>query len=182
MPGSVKIALPAISNDTRERSIAYPALSNVRLGSYRRKAMSEGNKAIIRRFVDEVINGGNVELVDQLVAPNYAVHDQSNPDRPNGIDGVKGFIQMFKGGLSEWKYTIEGMMAENDSVMYRWTMEAVHSGPFMGIPPTGKRLKISGVDIFRVENGKIVESWAYADALGMLQQLGVIPPMGPPPK
>jgi steroid delta-isomerase-like uncharacterized protein len=143
--------------------------------------MSEANKAIIRRFVDHVLNGGHVELVDQLFAPNYMVHDPSNPQRPNGIEGVKGFLHMFKTGLSEWKYTIDGMMAENDSVMYRWTMEAVHTGQFMGIPPTGKRLKIGGVDIFRIENGKIVESWAYADALGMLQQLGVSPPMGPPP-
>src|SRR5215475_2838669 len=108
--------------------------------------MSEGNKAIIRRFVDHVLNGGHVELVDQLFAPNYVVPDPSNPNRPNGIEGVKGFIYMFKNGLSEWKYTVDGMMAENDSVMYRWTMEAVHTGPFMGIPPTGKHLKIGGVD------------------------------------
>jgi steroid delta-isomerase-like uncharacterized protein len=109
-------------------------------------------------------------------------HDPSNPGRAGGLEGAKQFITGFQGGLSSFEYNVEDMLAEGDEVVYRWTMRAVHSGPFMGIPPTGNRLSITGIDMFRLADGKIAESWVVADALGMLQQLGVIPPMGPPPQ
>jgi predicted SnoaL-like aldol condensation-catalyzing enzyme len=141
----------------------------------------ETNKAIIRRFVTEVLNGGNLNLLDELISPGYVAHDPSNPARGGGIEGAKQFIRGFQGGLSSFEYKVEDMLAEGDEVVYRWTMRAVHSGPFMGIPPTGTRLAITGIDMFRLADGKIVESWVVADALSMLQQLGVIPPMGPPP-
>lgn len=143
--------------------------------------MSEANKAVVQRLIDEVLLKGNLDAVGEIIAPEYVVHDPSNPNRPGGIEGLKMFVGMFQAGLSDFEYVVEDMIGEHDLVSYRWTMRATHSGPFMNIPPTGNRIVITGMDMFRVKQGKIVESWAFADALGMLQQLGVLPPMGGPP-
>lgn len=140
--------------------------------------MTVENKAVIRRIVDEVLTGGNLDLVDELFAPEYVPHDPSNPARPGGIEGAKQFAGMLHTGLSGVRYTVVEMVAEGDKVMYRWTLEGRHTGPFMGIPPTGRSIKISGIDAFRLDKGRIVESWVAADAMGMLQQLGVIPAPG----
>ncbi len=140
----------------------------------------EGNKAIARRLAEELVQGGDLALVDELFAVDYVPHDPSDPGRPGGRDGARQFIAMLHTGMSDVRYTIEDLIAEGDRVMYRWTLRGRHTGPFMGIPPTGNRIAIDGIDLFRIEAGRIAESWVAADALGMLQQLGVLPPPGPP--
>jgi steroid delta-isomerase-like uncharacterized protein len=136
--------------------------------------MSVENKRVIQRFLDEVMNGGNLSAIDTLFSPDYIPHDPSNPDRQGGIDGAKQFIRMFHTGLTNQEYIVEDMIAEGDRVAYRWTIVGIHTGNMMGIPASGKELNFSGMDMFRLENGKIVESWVIADALTMLQQLGVL--------
>lgn len=136
--------------------------------------MSE-EKAVVWRLINEVLLGGNLGVVDEIFAPDYQAHDPSNPSRPGGIEGARAFVAMFHSGLSERDYLVEGMISEDDLVMYRWTLKGLHSGNFMGIPPTGNRISVTGMDAVRVVAGKIVESWAAPDALGMLQQLGVLP-------
>jgi steroid delta-isomerase-like uncharacterized protein len=143
--------------------------------------MSDENKTIIRRFAEEVIHRGNLELIPQIIAEGSVVHDPSSPGRPGGVEGARAFVGMLHAGLSDIRYTIEDMIAEGDRVVYRWSLRGRHTGPFMGIPPTGAALDITGVDIFRLEGGKVVESWASADALGMMRQLGLLPPPGAPP-
>src|SRR5574341_287051 len=144
--------------------------------------MSAANKAVVQRLIDDVLLGGKLDRIEEIIDPSHIVHDPSNPNRPGGIEGLKMFTSMFQAGLSDFEYHVEDMIAENDLVSYRWAMRARHTGPFMGIPPTGSRIAVTGMDMFRLKNGKIVESWAFADALGMLQQLGVLPPMGGPPQ
>lgn len=143
--------------------------------------MSSSNKQIVQQMVDEIINEGKLELIDSLFSPAYTPHDPSNPDRPGGIEGAKFFIGMLHSGLTDHHYIVEDMTAEDDRVFYRWTLTGTHSGDLMGIPATGNKINFSGMDSFRLENAKIVESWVVADAMTMLQQLGVLPPMGPPP-
>jgi steroid delta-isomerase-like uncharacterized protein len=136
---------------------------------------AHANKARIRQFVDEVLVGGDLALVDELFAPSYVVHDPSNPGRAGGIAGARAFVTLLHQGLSERAYVVEDMLAEGDRVVYRWTLRGRHTGLLMGLPPTGRDIAISGIDLFRLEHDKIIESWALADALGLLQQLGVIP-------
>lgn len=136
--------------------------------------MSVENKRLIQRFVDEVMNGGNLNVVDSLFSPDYIPHDPSNPDRQGGIEGAKQFIRMLHMGLTDGQYMVQDMIAEGDRVAYRWILAGTHTGDFMGIPASGKDLYFSGMDMYRLINGKIVESWVIADALTMLQQLGVL--------
>lgn len=143
--------------------------------------MLERNKEIIRILAEDVIQGGNLERIAELFAPDYVPHDPSNPSRRGGVEGAREFIGMLHAGLSEIRYAIAGVTAEDDRVVYRWALQGVHTGVLMGIPPSGRPIRVMGMDMFRVANGKIVESWASADALGMLQQLGALPPLGPPP-
>ena len=139
------------------------------------------NKAIVLRLVREVLQGGRLELVEEFFAPEYVPHDPSNPGRPGGIEGARGFIAQLHTMAEGVSYTPEHVLAEGDLVAYYWTLRFTHTGPMMGIPPTGNRVSFGGVDIFRLPGGKIAESWVYADALGMLRQLGVLPPPAPLP-
>jgi steroid delta-isomerase-like uncharacterized protein len=134
----------------------------------------EENKAVFRRMVEEGFNKGNLAVVDELVAPNHVNH----ADNVRGPEQYKQFISMYRTALPDLKMTIEFQVAEGDKVVNHWKAQGSHRGSLMGIPPTGKQLTTSGTYIARIVDGKIVEEWGNMDALGMLQQLGVIPPMG----
>ena len=139
--------------------------------------MTPDNKTIIRRFVEEVQNQGNLVVVDELVAPSFVNHTPPSgvpPDR----EGIKYLTQMFRAAFPNGAMTIEDMLAEGDRVVTRKTFRGTHTGDLMGIPSTGKQVTIELIDIVRLAHGKVIESWSAADNLGMLQQLGVIPPMG----
>lgn len=138
--------------------------------------MIEQNKRIVREFAEDVVRRGNLERIPEFVSPAYVAHDPSNPGRVGGLEGARRFISMLHAGMSNIEYTVEDMIAEDDKVVYRWLLRATHSGVFMGVPPTGNQVTMTGIDIIRLVNGKIVESWVNADAFGLLQQLGVLPP------
>lgn len=138
------------------------------------------NKAIVLRLVREVIQGGNLALVEEFFAPAYLPHDPSNPARPGGIEGARQFIAQLHATEGEISYEPEHILGDGDLVAYNWTLRFDHTGPMMGVPPSGRTITVTGMDLFRLDGGKIVESWAYADALGMLIQMGAIPPPGPP--
>ena len=136
--------------------------------------MSVDNKAIARRFVDDFYNAGNLDLLHELCAPNYAVHD---PAAPQGTDleTWKEVVRHYQLGLPDIHMVIEDLLAEDDKVAVRWTARATHTGELMGIPPTGKQATIAGMTIHRIADGKIVETWWNWDALGTMQQLGLLP-------
>lgn len=137
--------------------------------------MSEQNKQLVRRAVEEVWNQGNYAAVDELAASDIVVH-ASLPDREvHGTAGVKQFYATLREAFPDLHFTIEDQIAEGDRVVTRWTARGTHTGTFNGIPPTGKTGIVSGIDIDRIANGKVVECWPNADELGLLQQLGVIP-------
>ena len=137
----------------------------------------EGNKAIVRRFVEEVQNQGNLAAVDELLAPNFVNHT-APPGVPADREGIKQLSHMFLAAFPDGAMTIEDMIAEGDRVVTRKTFRGTHTGELMGIPPTGKQVAIGLIDIVRLVGGRAVESWHAADNLGMLQQLGVIPQLG----
>ncbi len=139
---------------------------------------TEENKALSRRLIEEVWNQGNLAVIDELTAPNYVDHDPTGPIQ--GPEGMKQFVSMYLTAYPDTHFTIEDQIAEGDRVVTRWTARGTHKGPLMGIPPTGKQVTVAGISIDRVVNGKLVEDWSSYDALGMMQQLGVVPAPGQP--
>ena len=134
----------------------------------------EENKAIFRRIVAEGFNKGNLAIVDELVATNHVNHT----DNVHGPEEYKQFITMYRTAFPDLHMTIEDQIAEGDKVVNRWTSRGTHKGDLMGIPPTGKQTTVTGMYVARIIGGKIVEEWGNFDALGMMQQIGVVPPPG----
>jgi steroid delta-isomerase-like uncharacterized protein len=134
---------------------------------------AEENKALYRRWFEEVVSGGNLALVDELLASDYILHFPGAP-APVDREGHKKLVMMFRTGFPDWNETVEDVIAEGDKVVIRITGRGTHQGDFQGIPPTGNRVTATGVGIGRIEDGRITETWAAYDALGMMQQLGVI--------
>ena len=142
------------------------------------------NKAIVSRYREEVWNEGNLDAVDDYIASNYVRHDPGLPEEVSGPEAVKGLVSMYRAAFPDLHLTLEDMFAEGDKVVQRLTGRGTHQGELMGIPPIGKQVTVTMIEIFRLVEGKIAEQWVSLDNLGMLQQLGVIPPMGEgePPK
>lgn len=134
----------------------------------------EQNKALARRIPEEFFNKGNPALLDEICAPNFILHGAPGP----GTEPVKGMLAMFRTGLPDVKMTIEDIIAEGDKVVFRVTVQGTHQGEFRGIPPTGKQVTITGIQIWRIADDKIAEGWFNRDDLGLMRQLGVIPAPG----
>ena len=132
------------------------------------------SKATVRRYLD-VFEQGNVDLLDELLAPDYINHTPASPDQPTGPEGVKGVVAMFRSAIPDLRVVVEDMIAEGDKVAVRYTLEGTHEGELFGVPPTGQRLSIKSISVERVSDGKIREHWRVTDSLDMMQQLGVIP-------
>jgi len=137
--------------------------------------MSEHNKAIVRRLLEEVWNKGNLSLADELFTPNYEHHDASSPDFGRGPESEKKRAALYRTAFPDLQLTIEDIIAEGQTVMARWSCRGTHKGDLSGIAPTGKQVTISGVSVARFTGGKMVEGWVNWDALGLMQQLGVVP-------
>jgi steroid delta-isomerase-like uncharacterized protein len=136
----------------------------------------EASKEIVRRYYEDVLNGGKTHLLDELAAPDYEEHDPM-PGQRTGLDGLKDRVTMLLTGLNP-HFTIEDVIAEGQKVVVRWTNSGTHVGEFFGIPPTGKSFQFAGVDIHRLQDGRMAEHWHVVDVFAMLQQLGVLPPPG----
>jgi steroid delta-isomerase-like uncharacterized protein len=136
--------------------------------------MSEQNKAIVRRSFEEVWTNKNLDALGEFVATDAVDHTRP-PELPSGLEGAKQFFAMYLAAFPDTKMVIEDQVAEGDKVVTRWTATGTHKGELMGIPPSGKPVRVTGIQIDRLEGGKIVESWGFFDQLGMLQQIGAIP-------
>ena len=131
----------------------------------------EENRAIVRRFVEEVQSGGNIDAIDELCSPEFINHT-APPGVPSNCEGIKQVTAMFRQAFPDSYFAVEDMVTEGDKVATRKTFRGTHQGEFMGIPPTGQRVSIGLIDIVRIADGKVVEHWAIGDNLGMMQQLG----------
>ncbi|WP_076430108.1 ester cyclase [Haladaptatus litoreus] len=132
------------------------------------------NSEIVRQFVEQAFNNGNLDAVDEYVAEDFVRHDPAAED-VRGRDGYKNFVEMNRTAFPDYHETIESIVDEDDTVMYRWTMHGTQEGEIMGVEPTGNEVDITGMVEMRLEDGKITEMWGNFDALGMLQQLDAIP-------
>ncbi len=136
----------------------------------------EENKAVVRRFVEEVQSQHRLELVDELLAPDFlTVVPTGMPPAPRGTAYFKQFYTTMLQAFPDLQVTIHDQIAEGDKVTTRKTMRGTHRGEFMGIPPTGKEVELLVIDIFRVTGGKLVEHWGVWDRLSILYQIESVP-------
>ena len=147
-------------------------------GTEETSVSAEENKALARRWFGDLFNTGNLEVTDEIIAPDHVNHDPTLPDIPTGPEGQKQIVNLYRGAFTNAHISVEDQLAEGDRVVTRWTGSGTHQGELMGVAPTGNQVRITGITINRVSGGKIVESWSNYDALGMMQQIGAIPEPG----
>lgn len=135
--------------------------------------MAEDMKALARRAY-AIMSGGDLDELDELMAPGFIDHDPE-PDQAPGAEGVKEAFRRMRSGFPDMKLTPEAIYTDGDTVIARVRVTGTHSGEYFGIPPTGKSIDITGIDIVRLEEGKAVERWGVFDALNLMQQLGQVP-------
>ncbi|HXC95462.1 MAG TPA: ester cyclase [Edaphobacter sp.] len=136
--------------------------------------VTENNKAIIRKFLEEVINQNRMDRAIDLVAEDFVELDPL-PGQRQGREGLKEVLGMMRAAFPDIHWVVEEMVAEEDKVVTRFTWTGTHRGNFMGIPATGKTVRVNGVVIDQLAGGKMSASRMLMDSLGMMQQLGVVP-------
>ena len=140
---------------------------------------TDTNKTLARRVFEEVINQRRLELLDQLAASDYIEHNPL-PGQRTGVEGISDrYTMLFEAFDST--FTVEDVIAEGDKVVLRWTQAGRHVGPLFGMPATDRTFRTSGIEIWRVENGKLTEHWDVVDVYGQLLQLGLLPEPGSAP-
>jgi len=129
------------------------------------------NKKLYLRLADEVLTNKNLALADDLIAADFREHVGGEARRV-GIEGFKAARLRRNAAFPDWKVTVDDVIAEGDKVVARATGQGTHLGEYMGIPPTGRRIKVSWIAIYRIAEGKLAEHWQQIDELGLRQQLG----------
>lgn len=136
--------------------------------------VEEQNRGLVRRFVREVVNGGDYDVVDELFAADYVRYDPTLAEEKRGPEGFKETVETWRTAFPDIEMTIDAMVAEGDLIAFRSTETGTHEGEFMGIEPTGERIELTGNVMHRLEDGKLVETWASFDMLGLFDQIGAI--------
>lgn len=136
---------------------------------------AEQNKTVVRRWFEEVCNGRKAAVADAIFTSDHQYHDPSSPGIAVGPEGMKHLAATYYTAFGDAHWTIDEMIAIDDTVVTRWTGAGTHTRELNGIPPTGRRVTVPGIWVARIRDGKIAESWDVWDTLGMLQQLGVVP-------
>ena len=137
--------------------------------------MSDENVDRLERLVLEGFGGGDLSVLNEVVAEDFVEHQQG---LPQGREGLKGVIRTLRRSFPDLSYTVVQMVADEDKVWGHFRSQGTNEGSFMGQPPTGKTMQIDVIDIARFEDGKMVEHWGVPDRLGLLLQLGLFPPRG----
>jgi steroid delta-isomerase-like uncharacterized protein len=137
--------------------------------------MAEGS-GLIRRFYDDVVGNGEVNLIDELTTDDLVDHEEGLPGQPSGREGVKFFVNTFREAFPDVSTrTVGPTLVDGELEAARVVVTGTHKGEFLGVPPTDKAVEIEGIDIIRVEDGKVAEHWGVTDTMGLMQQLGALP-------
>jgi steroid delta-isomerase-like uncharacterized protein len=139
--------------------------------------MTAENKVVMRRFV-EFINTGSEKLAEELISPDAVFHVPGRPEPMRGPAGYLAVIGMMRSGFPDIQWTLEEMIAEDDKVAARFTMRGTHQGSFFGVPPTGKAIAVQAMNFYRLSGGRFIEERGQPDLLGLLMQIGAVPPPG----
>ena len=135
---------------------------------------TDQNRAIVRRYYDEVLNGRTVAVLDEIAVADYIENDPF-PGMGNGREQLKLRAGALLSAFSPCTFKIEDIVAEGDRVAVRWRSRGTQSGEFIGIPPTNRSYEIAGIDFHRMADGRMAEHWHVVDQLSQLQQLGLLP-------
>lgn len=143
----------------------------------------EENKKAIRRIYDELWNGRKLEVAEELIARGAVNYDTGFVAQPFGPEEMKGTVRMVTAGFPDNRHEVEEVIAEGDTVVLRCTLTGTHEGEFMGMPPTGRKIEVGEIHIYRLRDGKAVEHRVGRDDMGAMRQLGAIPDaVGAPPR
>jgi len=134
----------------------------------------ENNLRIVRRIIEEGVNQQNLSVFDEVISPSFVDHEAEG-SAPGGPEGEKELLRSIRESFPDWRWDVEDMLAAEDKVITRYVVRGTHRGEYMGAQPTGKEIAITGINIVRLEDGKVVESWGNSDQLGWLRQIGVVP-------
>lgn len=134
----------------------------------------EAARAVAHRWAELWSASGDPGIVEELVSPAFLSHS-APPGLPPGPEGLKQWVGLFRAALPDLWSAVEDVVVEGDTVVERFRGGGTHRGDFFGIPATGKAITTTGINIFRLADGKIVEHWGNSDDLGVLRQLGVVP-------
>ncbi len=140
--------------------------------------MSSDNKAIILRLYEEVWNKRKLDVVKEIISPSHALQAPTHAGTSVGPEAYKSQVALFLAGYPDLRFSVEDTVAEKDKVVACWTFSGTHGGDFMGVPATNRRVSVDGMTIHHIAGGKIMDSYSNWDALGMMQQLGVVPAFG----
>ena len=133
------------------------------------------NKQLVETFIQELFSKGDLDAVDRYLDPEFVNHDLPFPGAPSGREGMRLAAASFREALPDWHSDLDQLISEDDIVVERFTASGTHSGaPLLGVPATGKTITISGINIFRLAGGRIVERWGRLDEAGLLRQLGLV--------
>jgi steroid delta-isomerase-like uncharacterized protein len=134
------------------------------------------NKALVTEFIDALFTRGELDAVDRYLAPEFVNHDPfpgCAPDR----EGLRQTAQVYRQAFPDWHAGQEAHIAEGDLVAERFTARGTHQGEILAVPPTGRQVVLAGINIFRIQDSKLVERWGRTDDLGFQQQLAIVPAM-----
>jgi len=135
--------------------------------------MAAPTAELSRRIFEDVWNRKNLSAIDELMSADYVHHD-SGAVAANGPEGYRQFVKSYMNAFPDARFEIHDEFTVGETEVTRWTVSGTHEGELAGIPPTGRRFSVTGISIARIANGRIIESWNNWDALGLMQQLGVV--------
>jgi steroid delta-isomerase-like uncharacterized protein len=139
---------------------------------------AQENKIVSWRLQEEVFGQDKLALVDELLAPDYVSHAPGDPELSRGPEDIKEIVRAYHAAFPDLTFTVEKQVAEGDLVVTRWIARGTHQGEFMGVPPSGRRIEVSGMSMDRISGSRIVENWNNWEALELMQQVGAIPESG----
>ena len=137
--------------------------------------MSDQNRALVRRFIEEVFNQGRLSVAEELLAPDYVHHDPATGERGSGIGGLEHLVGFYRQAFPDFQISLEDQMAAEDRVVERWSGRGTHRGSLSGVAATGRTISAQGISIHRIANGRIAETWTCFDSASILRQIGAIP-------
>jgi steroid delta-isomerase-like uncharacterized protein len=139
---------------------------------------ADNHKALFRRYFSEGTNKGDLSIIDEVFSSDYMHHDPANIDAIGGLDDVRRHITTLRSAFPDLEFIIHDEVADDDNIVVRWTVRGTNTGDYFGIPATGRPFAITGMNHWRMANGKAIEGWVSRDDLGLMRQLGLIPGMG----
>jgi len=140
--------------------------------------MAGQHEDMMRSFYDEVLSGGDLDRITDICTEDVVDHE-APPGMPGGIEGVKAFVQMYRGAFPDLRATVEDYLEQGDRAVARVRFTGTHQGELMGVPPSGNQVDLESIDVIRVEGGKCAEHWGATDNLALMQQIGAIPQQAP---